>query len=180
MRKLHFLTAVALAATPVLAQDATTPAGDTMAAGGNALVGLLITLIIGAIVGWIASVIMKGGGSGIVMDIILGIGGALIAGWLFPMIGVSFGAGLIPCGLLLSGEQRGQDESGQENRDPDCRLCARHERVSKRVEDPEPAGRRCGLGIKERRLSDLLADATQATITQTARSPSSGRRPPRT
>ncbi|WP_260349517.1 GlsB/YeaQ/YmgE family stress response membrane protein [Alloyangia mangrovi] len=30
------------------------------------------------------------------MDIILGIGGALVAGWLFPMIGVSFGAGLIP------------------------------------------------------------------------------------
>lgn len=93
MRKLHILTAAALAATPVLAQDAT---GEAMAEGGNTLVGLLITLIIGAIVGWIASVIMKGGGSGLVMDIILGIGGAFVAGWLFPLIGVSFGAGLIP------------------------------------------------------------------------------------
>ncbi|MCA0939371.1 GlsB/YeaQ/YmgE family stress response membrane protein [Salipiger pacificus] len=97
MRKLHILAAAALAAPPAWAQETTgTATGDAMASGGNALVGLLITLIIGAIVGWLASVIMKGGGSGIVMDIILGIGGALVAGWLFPMIGVSFGAGLIP------------------------------------------------------------------------------------
>lgn len=92
MRKLSFLFAAALATRPALAQEA---AGDAMASGGNALVGLLVTLIIGAIVGWIASVIMKGGGSGLVMDIILGIGGALVAGWLFPMIGVSLGSGLL-------------------------------------------------------------------------------------
>jgi len=43
---------------------------------------LLIILIVGAIVGWLAGMIM-GGGGGIIFDIIIGIVGALIAGYLF-------------------------------------------------------------------------------------------------
>jgi uncharacterized membrane protein YeaQ/YmgE (transglycosylase-associated protein family) len=44
--------------------------------------GLIIVLIVGAIVGWLASMIMKTGG-GILFDIGVGIVGALIAGFLF-------------------------------------------------------------------------------------------------
>ena len=43
---------------------------------------LIIILIVGAIVGWLAGVIMRSGG-GIVFDIVVGIVGALIAGFLF-------------------------------------------------------------------------------------------------
>jgi uncharacterized membrane protein YeaQ/YmgE (transglycosylase-associated protein family) len=43
---------------------------------------LIIILIIGALVGWLAGMIMKSGG-GLIFDIIVGIVGALIAGWLF-------------------------------------------------------------------------------------------------
>ena len=44
--------------------------------------GLIIILIVGALVGWVAGMIMRSGG-GILFDIIIGIVGALIAGFLF-------------------------------------------------------------------------------------------------
>jgi uncharacterized membrane protein YeaQ/YmgE (transglycosylase-associated protein family) len=44
--------------------------------------GLIIILIVGAIVGWLAGMIMRSGG-GLIFDIIVGIVGALIAGFLF-------------------------------------------------------------------------------------------------
>ena len=43
---------------------------------------LIIVLIVGAIVGWLAGMIMKSGG-GLLFDIIVGIVGALIAGLIF-------------------------------------------------------------------------------------------------
>ncbi|WP_370282935.1 GlsB/YeaQ/YmgE family stress response membrane protein [Pseudooceanicola sp.] len=63
---------------------------EEMASGGF-WYGLLITIVIGAIVGWLAGVIVKGGGSGLVMNVVLGILGALVGGWLLPMIGISWG-----------------------------------------------------------------------------------------
>ncbi len=44
--------------------------------------GILSWIVIGLIVGWIASVIVKGSGSGILGDIILGIVGALVGGFI--------------------------------------------------------------------------------------------------
>ena len=46
------------------------------------LTGLLLWIVIGAVAGWLAGQIMKGGGYGIVGDIIVGMVGALIGGWL--------------------------------------------------------------------------------------------------
>jgi len=43
---------------------------------------IIIILIVGAIVGWLAGIIMRSGG-GIIFDIVIGIVGALIAGFLF-------------------------------------------------------------------------------------------------
>jgi uncharacterized membrane protein YeaQ/YmgE (transglycosylase-associated protein family) len=43
---------------------------------------LLIILIVGALVGWVASMIMRSGG-GLLWDIVIGIAGALIAGFIF-------------------------------------------------------------------------------------------------
>lgn len=44
--------------------------------------GLIIILIVGALVGWLASMIMRTGG-GILFDIVIGVVGALLAGFLF-------------------------------------------------------------------------------------------------
>jgi uncharacterized membrane protein YeaQ/YmgE (transglycosylase-associated protein family) len=48
--------------------------------------GILIWIIFGALVGWVASMIMKGGG-GLVWDIIVGIVGAVIGGLVMSLLG---------------------------------------------------------------------------------------------
>ncbi len=45
--------------------------------------GLIIWLVIGAVAGWLAGQIVKGGGFGLVGDIIVGIIGSVLGGWLF-------------------------------------------------------------------------------------------------
>ncbi|RUW53570.1 MULTISPECIES: GlsB/YeaQ/YmgE family stress response membrane protein [unclassified Mesorhizobium] len=56
---------------------------------------LLVFIIIGAIAGWLAGLIVSGFGFGLIGNIIIGIVGAFIAGWLFPRIGFSIGGGII-------------------------------------------------------------------------------------
>jgi uncharacterized membrane protein YeaQ/YmgE (transglycosylase-associated protein family) len=57
--------------------------------------GLLYWLVVGLIAGWLAGVVMRGGGYGIVVDIILGILGGILGGWIFSMLGVGAGGGLV-------------------------------------------------------------------------------------
>ncbi|RUU63929.1 GlsB/YeaQ/YmgE family stress response membrane protein, partial [Mesorhizobium sp. M7A.T.Ca.TU.009.01.1.1] len=52
-------------------------------------------IIIGAIAGWLAGLIVSGFGFGLIGNIIVGIVGAFIAGWLFPRIGFSIGGGTL-------------------------------------------------------------------------------------
>ena len=59
------------------------------------LTGLLIFLLIGAVAGWLAGVILKGGGFGLIGNIAAGIVGAFVGGWLFKALGISLGTGLI-------------------------------------------------------------------------------------
>jgi uncharacterized membrane protein YeaQ/YmgE (transglycosylase-associated protein family) len=56
---------------------------------------IIVWLIVGAIAGWLAGMVVKGGGFGLIGDIIVGIVGALIAGWLLPQIGIIIGSGII-------------------------------------------------------------------------------------
>lgn len=56
---------------------------------------LLIWLIIGAIAGWLAGVIVKGFGFGLVGNIVVGILGAVIGGWLFGASGMGVGYGIV-------------------------------------------------------------------------------------
>jgi uncharacterized membrane protein YeaQ/YmgE (transglycosylase-associated protein family) len=56
---------------------------------------IIIWLIVGAIAGWLAGMVVKGGGYGLIGDIIVGIVGALIAGWLLPQVGIVIGTGII-------------------------------------------------------------------------------------
>jgi uncharacterized membrane protein YeaQ/YmgE (transglycosylase-associated protein family) len=55
--------------------------------------GIIAWLIIGAIAGWLAGVLVKGGGFGLVVDIIVGIVGAFIGGWLAGVLHISLGGG---------------------------------------------------------------------------------------
>ena len=52
-------------------------------------------LIIGAVAGWLAGLLMKGRGFGIIGNIIVGCIGALLGGFLFGLVGISGGGGLI-------------------------------------------------------------------------------------
>ena len=56
---------------------------------------LIAWLIIGAIAGWLAATFVKGGGLGLIGDIIVGIIGAFIGGWLAGRLGIVIGSGLI-------------------------------------------------------------------------------------
>ena len=52
-------------------------------------------IIIGLVAGWLAGVVMKGGGFGVIGDIVVGVVGALIGGFLFRSMGVFPGGGLL-------------------------------------------------------------------------------------
>jgi uncharacterized membrane protein YeaQ/YmgE (transglycosylase-associated protein family) len=56
---------------------------------------IIIWIIVGAIAGWLAGMVVKGGGFGLIGDIVVGIVGALIAGWLLPQLGIVIGSGII-------------------------------------------------------------------------------------
>jgi len=56
------------------------------------LVSVLVFLAIGAVAGWLAGLIVKGGGFGLLWNIIIGIVGGVIGGWLF---GSFFGEGWV-------------------------------------------------------------------------------------
>ncbi|WP_066826757.1 GlsB/YeaQ/YmgE family stress response membrane protein [Sphingomonas mali] len=47
------------------------------------LENIIIWLVVGGLAGWLASLVVRGGGSGIVVNVVVGIIGAAIAGWLF-------------------------------------------------------------------------------------------------
>ena len=53
----------------------------------------ILALVIGAIGGWLAGVIVKGAGFGLIGNIVIGILGALVASWLLPQVGLGFSTG---------------------------------------------------------------------------------------
>jgi len=57
--------------------------------------GIIATVLIGAIAGWLAGVILKGKGMGFNITAVVGIVGALVGNYLFTLIGFSVGSGLI-------------------------------------------------------------------------------------
>jgi uncharacterized membrane protein YeaQ/YmgE (transglycosylase-associated protein family) len=55
--------------------------------------GILAALVIGAIAGWLAGLIVRGAGFGLIGNIVIGIIGALVASWVLPQLSVNLGAG---------------------------------------------------------------------------------------
>lgn len=56
---------------------------------------ILIFILIGAIAGWLAGLIVSGFGFGLLGNIVIGIIGAFIAGALFPRLGFGAGGGIL-------------------------------------------------------------------------------------
>ena len=60
---------------------------------------LIWFLVIGLCAGWLAAKLVKGGGYGIVGDLVVGVIGALLGGWLFGLLGISASG---PLGSLVT------------------------------------------------------------------------------
>ena len=52
-------------------------------------------ILVGLVAGWLAGMLVKGGGFGVVGDIVVGVLGALVGGFLFGFLGFSGGGGLL-------------------------------------------------------------------------------------
>jgi len=51
---------------------------------------ILIWIIVGIVAGWLAGIVVRGYGLGLIGNLIVGVIGAIIAGWLLPQLGVAF------------------------------------------------------------------------------------------
>lgn len=63
---------------------------------------LLYIIVIGAVAGWLAGLIWKGGGSGLLWNIILGIVGSFVGGWLLAKLGVAIKIGSPTVNLIIT------------------------------------------------------------------------------
>jgi uncharacterized membrane protein YeaQ/YmgE (transglycosylase-associated protein family) len=65
--------------------------------------GILYAIVIGAIAGWLAGQLMKGGGFGLLWNIVIGIIGGVIGSWLLVQLGFSIGTGIAWLNDVLTG-----------------------------------------------------------------------------
>ncbi len=56
----------------------------------------LYIILVGLVAGWAAGKIMKGSGYGVLMDIVLGIVGAVVGSWVLGLLGIYTTGGIIP------------------------------------------------------------------------------------
>ena len=61
------------------------------------IIAVVVALIIGAVAGWLAGVIVEGGGFGLIGNMLVGIAGAFVAALLFPRLGLglTLGGGIV-------------------------------------------------------------------------------------
>ena len=64
------------------------------------ITSLILTIILGAVIGWLAGQIMKGKGFGALGNVIIGILGAVFGGYLLGVIGIGL-SGLV--GTIIQG-----------------------------------------------------------------------------
>ncbi len=56
---------------------------------------MLYAIVVGLIAGWLAGQVMRGGGYGVLVDILLGLVGGIVGGWVFGSLGIWPGGGLL-------------------------------------------------------------------------------------
>ena len=62
--------------------------------------GLVYVILVGLVAGWAAGKIMKGAGYGVIVDILLGIAGAIFGSWVLGLLGIFTTGGLVPTLLV--------------------------------------------------------------------------------
>jgi uncharacterized membrane protein YeaQ/YmgE (transglycosylase-associated protein family) len=62
---------------------------------------ILITLLVGALAGWLGSLIFRGGGFGLLGNIVIGVLGSFVGNWFLGLLHFSFGGGIL--GAILTG-----------------------------------------------------------------------------
>ena len=67
------------------------------------IMGIIYSLLLGCLAGFCAGKLMKGGGFGIIMNIVLGLFGGVLGGWLFDMLGIEWGGILGQLGTAIIG-----------------------------------------------------------------------------
>lgn len=65
--------------------------------------GIIGSIIIGCLAGFCAGKLMKGGGFGFLMNLLLGLFGGLLGGWVFGMVGIEWGGILGQLGTAIVG-----------------------------------------------------------------------------
>ncbi|GAB5553216.1 MAG: GlsB/YeaQ/YmgE family stress response membrane protein [Saprospiraceae bacterium] len=65
---------------------------------------LLITILIGAVAGWLAGQVMKGSGYGFLVNLVLGIVGSVVGNWAFTQLGwnLSLGSAILESILVAA------------------------------------------------------------------------------
>jgi len=66
------------------------------------MIGILVWIVVGAIAGFVASKVLSGKGMGLLWDIVVGILGAFVGGWLAGLVGLPVSPGTFTIGGLLS------------------------------------------------------------------------------
>jgi uncharacterized membrane protein YeaQ/YmgE (transglycosylase-associated protein family) len=56
---------------------------------------MIYSIVVGLVAGWLAGQVMKGGGYGVLMDILLGLLGGIVGGWVFGTLGLWPGGGIV-------------------------------------------------------------------------------------
>src|ERR1700689_770827 len=56
---------------------------------------LIVILLVGVVAGWLAGQVVRGGGFGLIGDLIVGIVGAFIGDWLLPRLNIHLGVGIV-------------------------------------------------------------------------------------
>ncbi len=64
------------------------------------------SVLVGLIAGWLAGIVMKGGGYGLKGDMILGLVGSIVASWIFQTTGVSPEAGMFGAAIVIVGQRK--------------------------------------------------------------------------
>jgi uncharacterized membrane protein YeaQ/YmgE (transglycosylase-associated protein family) len=64
--------------------------------------GILVFIIVGAIAGFVASKVLSGKGMGLLWDIVVGILGAFLGGWLASLVGLPVATGTFTVGGILA------------------------------------------------------------------------------
>ena len=56
---------------------------------------IFVIILVGIVAGWLAGKVVRGTGFGILGDLLVGVGGALLASLLFPRLGIHLGTGIV-------------------------------------------------------------------------------------